>query len=232
MPSSFGSPGFSSRPKLTKVMPEVWNLVKPFRWLLAGSFLLMIVNRICSLAMPISSRYLINNVMYKHQLDKLPLIAGVVAGATLIQGITTYILNQQLAITGQRLITNLRMRVQQHIGRLPVSFYDENRTGSLVARIMTDVEGLHNLIGTGLLDFVGGILTGTIALILLIHISTLMTVLTVCIMTCLRLVFEEGIRDYTTPLPRTVSHQRRGLWSAHRIAQRRARCQGLSRRRE
>ena len=183
MPSSFGSPGFNSRPKLTKVMPEVWNLVKPFRWLLAGSFLLMIVNRICSLAMPISSRYLINNVMYKHQLDKLPLIAGVVAGATLIQGMTTYILNQQLAITGQRLITNLRMRVQQHIGRLPVSFYDENRTGALVARIMTDVEGLHNLIGTGLLDFVGGILTGTIALILLIHISTLMTVLTVCIMT-------------------------------------------------
>jgi subfamily B ATP-binding cassette protein MsbA len=182
MPSSFGSPGFSSRPKFTKVMPEVWNLVKPFRWLLAGSFLLMIVNRICSLAMPISSRYLINNVMYKHQLDKLPLIAGVVAGATLIQGITTYILNQQLAITGQRLITNLRMRVQQHIGRLPVSFYDENRTGALVARIMTDVEGLHNLIGTGLLDFVGGILTGIIALILLIHISTLMTVLTVCIM--------------------------------------------------
>ena len=163
-------------------MPEVWKLVKPFRWLLAGSFLLMIVNRICSLAMPISSRYLINNVMYKHQLDKLPLIAGVVAGATLIQGITTYILNQQLAITGQRLITNLRMQVQQHIGRLPVSFYDENRTGALVARIMTDVEGLHNLIGTGLLDFVGGILTGTIALILLIHISTLMTVLTACIM--------------------------------------------------
>jgi len=182
MASSFGSPGFNPRPKLTKVMPDVWKLVKPFRWLLAGSFLLMIVNRICSLAMPISARYLINNVMYKHQLDKLPLIAGAVAGATLIQGITTYILNQQLAITGQRLITNLRMQVQQHIGRLPVSFYDENRTGALVARIMTDVEGLHNLIGTGLLDFVGGILTGIIALILLIHISTLMTVLTVCIM--------------------------------------------------
>jgi len=182
MASSFGSPGFNPRPKLTKVMPEVWKLVKPFRWLLAGSFLLMIVNRICSLAMPISARYLINNVMYKHQLDKLPLIAGAVAGATLIQGITTYILNQQLAITGQRLITNLRMQVQQHIGRLPVSFYDENRTGAFVARIMTDVEGLHNLIGTGLLDFVGGFLTGIIALIILIHISTLMTVLTVCIM--------------------------------------------------
>jgi subfamily B ATP-binding cassette protein MsbA len=182
MLSSFGSTGFSPRPKLNKVMPEVWKLVKPFRWLLAGSFLLMIVNRICSLAMPISSRYLINNVMYKHQLSRLPLIAGAVAGATLIQGVTNYILSQQLSITGQRLITNLRMQVQQHIGRLPVSFYDENRTGALVARIMTDVEGLHNLIGTGLLDFFGGILTAVIALILLIHISTLMTVLTVCIM--------------------------------------------------
>jgi ABC-type multidrug transport system fused ATPase/permease subunit len=180
MPASFDSP--SPRPKLTKVLPEVWKLVKPFRWLLAGSFLVMIVNRLCSLAMPISSRYLINNVMYKHQLDKLPLIAGAVAGAAFVQGVTTYILNQQLSITGQRLITDLRMRVQQHIGRLPVSFYDENRTGTLVPRIMTDVEGIRNLIGAGLLDFVGGILTGIIALIILIHISTLMTALTICIM--------------------------------------------------
>jgi ABC-type multidrug transport system fused ATPase/permease subunit len=182
MSSPFGQPSYSSRPKLTKVMPEVWKLVKPFRWLLAGSLLLMIVNRICSLAMPISSRYLINDVMYKHQLDKLPLIAGAVVGATFIQGITTYILNQQLSITGQRLITDLRMQVQQHIGRLPVSFYDENRTGTLVARIMTDVEGVRNLIGAGLIDFVGGILTGIIALIILIHISTLMTTITICIM--------------------------------------------------
>lgn len=182
MSSLFSQPSYSSRPKLTKVIPEVWKLVKPFRWLLAGSLLLMIVNRICSLAMPISSRYLINDVMYKHQLDKLPLIAGAVAGATFIQGITTYILNQQLSITGQRLITDLRMQVQQHIGRLPVSFYDENRTGTLVARIMTDVEGVRNLIGAGLIDFVGGILTGIIALIILIHISALMTAITIFIM--------------------------------------------------
>jgi ABC-type multidrug transport system fused ATPase/permease subunit len=182
MSSPFGHPSHSSRPKLTKVMPEVWKLVKPFCWLLAGSLLLMIVNRICSLVMPISSRYLINDVMYKHQLDKLPLIAGAVVGATFIQSITTYILNQQLSITGQRLITDLRMQVQQHIGRLPVSFYDENRTGTLVARIMTDVEGVRNLIGAGLIDFVGGILTGIIALIILIHISTLMTTITICIM--------------------------------------------------
>jgi ABC-type multidrug transport system fused ATPase/permease subunit len=181
MPSLFDPPSLGPRPKLTKVMPEVWKLVKPLRWLFVGSFLLMIVNRLCSFAMPISSRYLINNVMYKHQPEKLPLIVGAVAGATFIQGITTYILNQQLSITGQRLIAELRMRVQRHIGRLPVSFYDENRTGALVARIMTDVEGVRNLIGAGLLDLVGGILTAIIALVILIHISLLMTVLTICI---------------------------------------------------
>jgi len=168
--------------KLTKVMPEIWKLVKPLRWLLFGCFLLMIVNRLCSFAVPISSRYLINDVMYKHQFDKLSMILGAVVVASLIQGITTYILSQQLSITGQRLIAELRMKVQRHIGRLPLSFYDQNRTGTLVARIMTDVEGVQNLIGAGLLDLVGGILTGIIALIILIRISTLMTILTFCIL--------------------------------------------------
>lgn len=181
MPFPFGQPSFGPRPKLTKVMPEVWKLVKPLRWPLAGSFLLMIVNRLCGFAMPVSSRYLINTVMYKHQLEKLPVIVGAVVGAAFIQGITTYILNQQLSITGQRLIAELRMQVQQHVGRLPVSFYDENRSGALAARIMTDVEGVRNLIGAGFLDFVGGILTGIIALVILIHISILMTALTICI---------------------------------------------------
>jgi ABC-type multidrug transport system fused ATPase/permease subunit len=171
-----------SKPKLIKVIPLIWTLVKPLRWLLAGSFLLMIVNRLCSFAVPICSRYLVNDVMYKRQLDKLPLIVGAVVGATLIQGITTYVLSQQLSITGQRLIAELRMKVQQHIGRLPVSFYDENRSGTLVARIMTDVEGVRNLVGAGLIDFASGLLTGIIALVVLVRISLLMTLLTICIL--------------------------------------------------
>ena len=84
--------------------------------------------------------------MYQHQVDKLPLIIGTVAGATGIQAITTYILDRYLAITGQRLIAELRMKVQQHVGRLNVSFFDENRTGTLVTRIMSDVEGVRNLV--------------------------------------------------------------------------------------
>jgi ABC-type multidrug transport system fused ATPase/permease subunit len=164
------------------MMPEIWKLVEPFKWVLAGGCLLMIVNRICSLAVPISSRYLVNNVMYKHQIEKLPLIVGAVASAAFIQAITTYILSQQLSIAGEQLIADLRMRVQQHIGRLPISFFDSNRAGALVTRIMTDVEGVQNLVGEGLIDFAGGILTGIIALVILLRISVLMTILTFCIL--------------------------------------------------
>jgi len=166
----------------TKALPEIWKLVKPRRWALAGCLLLMIVNRICSFAVPISSRYLIDNVMVLHQVRKLPLVIAAVAGATFVQGITTYILDRYLQITGHRLITDLRMQVQQHIVRLPVSFHDENRTGALVARIMSDVEGVRNIIGNPLLNFAGGILTALIALIILIRISTIMTLLTFCIL--------------------------------------------------
>ena len=158
------------KPQLKKVLPEVWKLVKPRRVLLGGSFLLMIINRASGLVLPASTRYLIDNVMGKHQLYVLPWIVGTVAVATLIQGITSYTLTQLLSKEGQRLIAELRMKVQSHVGRLPVAFYDENRTGTLVARIMTDVEGVRNLVGTGLLEFVGGVLTAIIAFSILIII--------------------------------------------------------------
>jgi ABC-type multidrug transport system fused ATPase/permease subunit len=182
-PSNANEPRSSrSKPKFATVMPQVWNLVEPLRWTLIGCFLLMIINRLCSFAAPVSSRYLINDVMYKHHFDKLPLIVCSVAGATCIQGITTYVISRRLSITGQHLIAKLRMQVQQHVGRLPVSFYDSNRAGSLATRIMTDVEGIRNLVGAGLIDLAGGILTAIIALIILIRISALMTVFTFCIL--------------------------------------------------
>jgi len=182
------------KPKLKKVMPEVWKLVRPRRWLLAGSFLLMVVNRLCSFAVPVSSRYLINDVMYKQQLHLLPYIVGAVAAATFVQGATSYSLTQLLSTAGQRLIAELRRQVQEHIGRLPVSFYDENRTGTLVARIMTDVEGVRNLVGTGLIEFVGGILTAVIAFCILFRISTRMTLLTFCILLVFGLILQKAFK--------------------------------------
>jgi ABC-type multidrug transport system fused ATPase/permease subunit len=165
-------------PKFIRTAAEAWWLVRPLRWLLAGSFLLLVVNRLCSFAVPVSSRYLIDEVMYRHELNKLPLILGAVIGATLIQSVTTYVLFQRLSGASLSFVTELRMKVQQHVGRLPISFYEKNRTGTIVARIMTDVEGLRNIIGAGLLDFAGGVFTAVIALVILIRISAAMTILT------------------------------------------------------
>ncbi|MBB5345248.1 ABC transporter ATP-binding protein [Tunturibacter empetritectus] len=170
------------KPELVTVIPEIWMLVKPFRWLIFGCFALMIVNRICSLAVPVAFRYLVNDVMYGHHFDKLALIIGAVAGATCIQGVTTFFLSQKLSIAGQRLIADLRKQVQNHIGRLPISFYDGSRAGDLTARIMNDAEGVRDLVGAGLVDLAGGMLTAIIALALLLRISTLMTMLTFCIL--------------------------------------------------
>ena len=170
------------KPPLKKMLPEVWKLIRPRRWLLAGSFLLMIVNRASGLVLPASTKYLIDRVMGKHDLGILPLIVGVVVTATILQGVTSFVLTQLLSKAGQRLIAELRAQVQAHIGRLPVAFYDENRTGTLVARIMTDVEGVRNLMGTGVIDFCGGVLTAIFAFGYLIHLSVKMTCLTFVIL--------------------------------------------------
>ncbi len=186
----------ASRPKpnLKKVLPEIWKLVKPRRALLAGSFGLMIINRASGLVLPASTRYLIDDVMDKHQLSLLPTIVGVVVLATILQGITSFTLTQLLSKAGQRLIAELRMQVQSHIGRLPVAFYDENRTGTLVARIMTDVEGVRNLIGTGVVDFCGGVLTAVFAFCYLIALSVKMTLLTFVILALFGLILQRAFK--------------------------------------
>jgi subfamily B ATP-binding cassette protein MsbA len=136
---------------------------------------LTIIGQLCSLVLPGSSRYFIDNVVQKgqHQLLK-PLILAVL-GATLVQAATSFTLTQLLSKEAQRLIAQLRRRVQEHVGRLPVAYYDANKSGALVSRIMSDVEGVRNLVGTGLIDFVGGILKALFALVILLKISLLLT---------------------------------------------------------
>lgn len=182
------------KPPLKKVMPEVWKLVKPRRWLLLGSFLLMIVNRGASFVLPLSFKPLIDRVMSQGDMHLLPRIIFLVVGATLVQGISSFSLTQMLSKGGQRLISELRTQVQRHISRLSVSYYDENRTGTLVARIMTDVEGVRNLVGTGVVDFVGGLLSAIIAFVLLIRINHRMTLLTFAILTGFALVLQRAFK--------------------------------------
>src|SRR5579864_3538356 len=156
-------------------LPEVWALLRPRRGLLALGMVLMAINRVSGLALPYSTKYLIDNVMIHRQTQLLlPLVAGVLL-ATLLQGVTSYTLTQTLSKAAQRMITELRRSVQEHVGRLPVAYYDANKTGALVSRIMSDVEGVRNLIGTGLVEFLGGLLTAAIALYMLLRISPVMT---------------------------------------------------------
>jgi ABC-type multidrug transport system fused ATPase/permease subunit len=176
------------------LLPDVWALVKPRRGILLIGFLLMIVNRVCGLALPGSTKILIDDIIGKRRTELLlPLVSAVLA-ATLIQGITSFSLTQLLSKAAQRLIAELRRKVQAHIGRLPVTYYDANKSGTLVARIMSDVEGLRNLIGTGLVEFAGGLLTAVIALVVLIRISPLMTGLAVLIIASFALVLTKAFR--------------------------------------
>jgi subfamily B ATP-binding cassette protein MsbA len=164
------------------LLPEVWALMKPRRGILALGGVLMVINRLCGLALPVSTKFLINNVMIQHQTKLLIPIVLTVAVATLIQGVTSFSLTQLLSKAGQRLITEMRIKVQEHIGRLSVRFYDSNKTGTLVSRIMSDVEGIRNLMGTGLVELAGGLLTAVISTILLFRISVLMTSVTLVVL--------------------------------------------------
>lgn len=161
--------------RLRELAPEIHQLIGPRRWLLAAGFVLMAVNRVCGLVLPASTKYLLDDVIVKRQGELLlPLVLTVMA-ATAVQAATSFALTQLLSKAAQRLIAELRRKVQAHVGRLPVAYYDSNKTGSLVSRIMNDVEGIRNLIGTGMVEFAGGILTSVIALVVLLNISPLMT---------------------------------------------------------
>jgi ABC-type multidrug transport system fused ATPase/permease subunit len=160
-----------------KAMPEVWKLIRPRKWLLLLGLLLVAINRVAGLTLPFVVRPFVNLVLKNHQGNKLmPLVIAVFI-ATIIQAITSYSNTQLLSKAAQRMIAELRQQVQQHVGRLAVSFYDANRTGVLVSRIMSDVEGVRNLIGTGLVEFVGGLLTAAMAFVFLMHLSPRMTLI-------------------------------------------------------
>ena len=162
---------------LKTMLPEVWELMAPRRRILAMGFVLMVINRVSGLVLPASTKYLVDDVVGKKQVQLLLPLILIVLGATVIQGITSYSLTQLLSVAAQKLIAELRQKVQAHIGRLPVAYFDANRSGTLVSRIMSDVEGIRNLIGTGLVEFAGGILTAIISFVVLMTISARMTAL-------------------------------------------------------
>ncbi len=178
--------------RLRAMLPDIWELIKPRRWHLALGLVLIAVNRAAGLVLPASTKYLIDDVLGKQRADLLlPLVLAVVA-ATVVQASTSYTLTQLLSKSAQRLIAELRRKVQAHIGRLPVAYYDANKTGTLVSRIMSDVEGLRNLVGTGLVEFLGGVITAVAALVILIRTNPLLTAMAVILITAFMLFLKRA----------------------------------------
>jgi len=163
------------RGPITEVLPRIWTVIAPRRGLLGVGFVLMVVNRVSGLVMPASTRFLIDDVIGKHRPDLLMPLVGGIAAATVVQGATSWLLMQLLSKAAHRAIADLRRRVQAHIERLPVRFHDGQRTGALVSRIMSDAEGIRNLVGTGMVELAGGLVTGLCALVLMLKISWAMT---------------------------------------------------------
>ena len=183
-----------TNPKLKVILPIILDLIRPRRAVLGLGFILMVINRVSGLVLPYSTRYLIDTVIVKHHNELLKSLVLLVLVATAIQGVTSFALTQLLSKAAQRLITELRQRVQAHIGRLPVAFYDSTKTGTLVSRIMNDVEGVRNLIGTGLVELLGGLITASIALVVLFRISSLMTVLAATFLLSFALALKKALK--------------------------------------
>ncbi len=154
------------------------ELIWEHRYRLALGLTLMIVSRLAGLVLPASSKYVIDEIGLKHRTQLLVPLALAAGAATLIQAFSSFGLSQVLGVAAQRAITEMRKSVQEHVARLPIRYFDSTQTGVLISRIMTDAEGIRNLVGTGLVQLIGGLVTAAIALCVLFYLNWRMTSIT------------------------------------------------------
>src|SRR5213080_4717221 len=174
-------------PKKT-ITPGAWQearaLIYAHRGRLAVGLALMLVNRLAGLVLPSSSKWVIDRVINQHHPELLLPLALAAGGATLVQAITGFGLSQILGVAAQRAITDMRRTVQAYVLRLPISYFDSTKSGILISRIMTDAEGIRNLVGTGLVQLIGGLVTATIALGVLFYLNWRLTTIAILILAC------------------------------------------------
>src|SRR5258706_2843600 len=158
---------------------EAWQEARQLIWqhrdTLAIGFVLMLISRVAGLVLPATSKYLIDDVIVKHRTDLLPMLALAGGGATLVQAVAGFALSQVISVKAKRAITELRKEVMTHVEHLPVRYFDSTQTGILISRVMNDAEGIRNLVGTGIVELVGGIFTATIAMGVLFYLNWRMT---------------------------------------------------------
>ena len=168
--------------------PGAWQearaLVYAHRRRLALGLVLLLVNRLAGLVLPSSSKWVIDRVINQHHPELLLPLALVAGAATLVQAVTGFALSQILGVAAQRAITDMRRTVQAYVLRLPISYFDSTKSGILISRIMTDAEGIRNLVGTGLVQLIGGLFTATIALGVLFYLNWRLTAIAILILAC------------------------------------------------
>ena len=168
--------------------PGAWQearaLVYAHRRRLALGLVLLLVNRLAGLVLPSSSKWVIDRVINQHHPELLLPLALVAGAATLVQAVTGFALSQILGVAAQRAITDMRRTVQAYVLRLPISYFDSTKSGILISRIMTDAEGIRNLVGTGLVQLTGGLFTATIALGVLFYLNWRLTAIAILILAC------------------------------------------------
>ncbi|MDE3054930.1 MAG: ABC transporter ATP-binding protein, partial [Gemmatimonadota bacterium] len=181
--SAAAGPSASKKPLDPKrAWHEARELIGEHRRSLAVGLSLMVVSRLAGFVLPMSSKFLIDTVIGKHRADLLLPLTGAVAAATLVQAVTSFLLAQVVSIAGQRAITNMRKRVQAHVLRLPVSYFDSTKTGIVISRVMTDAEGVRNVVGTGIIQLLGGLMTAAIAVTVLFYLNWRLTALTAVVL--------------------------------------------------
>jgi ABC-type multidrug transport system fused ATPase/permease subunit len=183
-PAPGSTPGEpDGRKKVSKgALEEARGLIWQHRRRLSVGLGLMLVNRLAGLVLPTTSKYLLDNVILRNQWDLLPTLAMAAGAATLVESVTSFSLSQVLGVAAQRAITEMRKDVEAHVMRLPVRYFDSTKTGVLISRIMTDAEGIRNLVGTGLVQLTGSILTAVLALGVLIYLNWKLTAVTIVVL--------------------------------------------------
>ncbi len=177
----------------------MWNA----RWRLALGSLLMLISRLAGMVLPASTKYIGDEVFTNRNYSLLKWIALAIGVSTLIQGVTGFALSQILGVAAQRAITEMRKRVQTHIERLPISYFDSTQSGQLISRIMNDAEGIRNLVGTGLGQILGSLVTATIAIGVLFYLNWRLTVATIIVL----LIFG-GVLMYAFKVLRPIFRER------------------------
>ena len=174
-------------PKKKKIRwSAAWEEARALIWARRGrlslGLLLMLISRLAGVVVPLLPKYLIDDVIGKKQPELLPVLAWIAAAASVVQAVTSFGLTQILGVAAQKAITDMRRRVEEHVMRLPVRYFDKTQTGVLISRVMNDAEGIRNLVGTGLVQLTGGFVTAIIALGILLWLNWHMTLVTILVL--------------------------------------------------